>query len=192
MQKDEPKVLFATTNEHKFLEAQSIMKEYGVELVFLARKGLEVQSDSIEEIANRSAVFSSSDARVPVVVEDAGLFVDALKGFPGPYSSYVFRTLGCDGILRLLEGNPDRKASFVSAVAFCEPNNPPICFSAATEGMIEPEARGSAGFGFDPIFMPAGGGTKTFAEMTVSEKNRQSHRAKAFRRFAEWYVDSKP
>lgn len=191
MQKGKPKLSFATTNKHKFLEAQSIMKEYGVELVFLARKGLEIQSDSIEEIARQSAVFSFSDARTPVVVEDAGLSVNGLKGFPGPYSSYVFKTLGCSGILRLLEGNPDRKAKFVSAVAFCEPNSSPTSFLASADGVLETKARGSAGFGFDPIFMPTGAGAKTFAEMSISEKNRYSHRAKAFRRFSEWYVDSK-
>lgn len=167
------------------------MKECGVELVFLARKGLEIQSDSIEEIARQSAVFSSIDVGAPVVVEDAELSVNGLKGFPGPYSSYVFRTLGCSGILRLLEGDPDRRARFASAVAYCEPNGSAISFLASTEGMLERKARGSAGFGFDPIFMPLGAGAMTFAEMSISEKNRYSHRAKAFKRFAEWYVDSK-
>ena len=192
MRKGRPEIHFATSNRNKFLEAQSIMGEYGVRLAFLGNRGVEIQSDSLEEIAKQSAIASSTTTRTAVIAEDAGLFVDALRGFPGPYSSFTFRTLGYEGILKLMERIPNRKTRFVSAVAYCEPNGQPICFSGTSEGILEIEARGDGGFGFDPIFTPTEAGTKTFAEMSQIEKNKYSHRAKAFRRFAEWFVDSKP
>ena len=192
MQKDRPEICFATSNRNKFVEAQLVMKEYGIRLAFLGSRGVEIQSDSLEEIAKQSAITSSTNARIAVIAEDAGLFVDALRGFPGPYSSFTFRTLGCKGVLKLMEEISDRKSRFVSAVAYCEPHSQPICFSGVSEGILEIEARGNRGFGFDPIFTPSEAGRKTFAEMSQVEKSRYSHRAKAFRKFAEWFVGSKP
>lgn len=190
MQRGRLEIHFATSNMSKFLEAQSVLAEYGVRLVFLGYRGLEIQSDSIGEIAKHSAKSSSLQANTVVVVEDAGLFIDVLNDFPGPYSSFVFRKLGCDGILRLLNGNPKRKARFMSVVAFCEPSGDPVCFSGRVEGAIATEARGTSGFGFDPIFIPDGAGQKTFAEMLTMEKGRYSHRAKALREFAKWFAQS--
>jgi len=120
-------------------------------------------------------------------VEDAGLFVEALKGFPGPYSAYVYRTLGTRGILKLMENVEDRAASFRSVVVFSSPEHQPVCFSGEVKGRISMEERGDSGFGFDPIFEPEAGDGRTFAEMTTEEKNRYSHRAEALRRFAKWY-----
>ena len=191
MRKDRYRIYFATTNKDKFLEAESIVKEYGIQLIFLGRRGIEIQSGSIEEIVRQSVLAVSTSIKVPAVSEDAGLFIDALKGFPGPYSSFVFKTLGCSGVLRLLEGSSNREARFMSYVAYCEPNTDPVCFSGVSEGTIAEEARGAEGFGFDPIFIPSGTNTKTFAEMSRVEKGKHSHRAQAFRRFAGWLAASK-
>jgi len=183
-------VNFATSNRNKFLEAQSVLAEHRVHLIFRGHRASEIQSDSIEEIARHSAKSSCLHANVATVAEDAGLFIDILNGFPGPYSSFVFRKLGCNGILKLLDGSLDRKAKFVSAVAFCEPSGEPVCFTGTVEGAIATEARGTLGFGFDPIFVADEAGQETFGEMTAFEKGRHSHRAKAFRGFAKWFVES--
>lgn len=188
MQIDRLEVSFATSNRDKFLEAQLVLAEYGITLVFLGSRSAEIQSDSIEEIARHSAKSSSSHANSATVVEDAGLFIESLNGFPGPYSSFVFRKLGCSGILKLMDGCANRKARFVSAVAFCEPSSEPICFTGTVEGVIVAEARGTYGFGFDPIFAPDAAGHRTFGEMSTSEKSRYSHRAKAFKEFAQWLL----
>jgi XTP/dITP diphosphohydrolase len=119
-------------------------------------------------------------------VEDAGLFIEALNGFPGPFSSYVYKTIGTQGVLRLMRGIKNRNALFLSAVAFCKPKSDPQVFVGKVDGVITLKERGGYGFGFDPIFQPKGK-KKTFAEMRRGEKNKFSHRAKALRNFAEWF-----
>jgi len=152
---------------------------------------LEVQSDSLEEIARTSALDAVRRLRVAIVVEDAGLFVDALHGFPGPYSSYALRTIALRGILRLMEGVRNRRAVFKSVVAYADPTGNVRTFPGTVAGMISDEPRGTHGFGFDPIFIPDGR-RRTFAEMTIDEKNEISHRAEAFKALARWLLSSGP
>ena len=183
-------VFFATGNIHKFNETRSILAKLGIAVGMLRVKGGEMQSDSLMEIAQASAREAFKRCGLPVIVEDAGLFIDALKGFPGPYAAYAYKTIGNKGLLKLLKGVENRKARFQSAIAYCDSEaKAPLVFEGEAEGEITAEERkgsGKAGFGFDPIFKP-NGSAKTFAEMTLEEKNGFSHRAKAVRKFAEWY-----
>ena len=183
-------VFFATGNIHKFHEARSILTGLDIAVGMLRMKDMEIQSDSLVEIAQASAMEVFKQSGLPVIVEDAGLFVDALKGFPGPYAAYVYKTVGNRGLLKLMQNVDDRKAQFKSAIAYCDSEaEAPVIFEGEAEGEItvaERRGNGRSGFGFDPIFNPSGSG-KTFAEMTLEEKNRFSHRAKAVRKFAEWY-----
>ena len=182
---------FVTGNIHKFLEARLLLAEYGVAAAALLKlKTYEIQDDNIENIAKASALEVAEKCKLPIIVEDAGLFIEALGGFPGPYSSYVYRTIGASGILRLMNGVENRDAYFHSVVAFCDSGKSVKCFNGRTMGRIAQRERGGSGFGFDPIFEPLNEDDKTFAEMTIEEKNRHSHRAKAFRKFAEWYVSA--
>jgi len=150
-------------------------------------KSLEIQNDNLEEIARTSAFEATRRNHLPIIVEDAGLFVNALKGFPGPYSAYAHRTIGNEGILKILKNHQDRGAYFKSVIVFCEPSEPLKVFDGVTEGRIVAEIRGSKGFGFDPIFEPFERRDRTFAEISMEEKNKISHRAKALTKFAEWY-----
>ena len=182
-------VFFATGNIHKFHEARIILTGLDIAVGMLRMKDTEIQSDSLKEIAQASARDVYSRCGLPVIVEDAGLFVDALKGFPGPYAAYVYKTVGNKGLLKLLEGAENRKAWFKSAIAYCESEKAPVVFEGEAEGEITVAERvgsGKSGFGFDPVFKPDGS-AKTFAEMTLEEKNCFSHRANAVRKFAEWY-----
>ncbi|MEA1904286.1 MAG: XTP/dITP diphosphatase [Candidatus Hadarchaeota archaeon] len=182
---------FVTSNRHKFGEAERIAAKHGVELEHRDVPYIEIQADELEEIARPSAQQASALLRAPCFVEDAGLFIHALKGFPGPYSSYVFQTLGNEGILELMKGKKVRRAEFRSAVAYCEPGSRPIVFSGGARGTIAPEIRGEGGFGFDPIFVPQEGDGMTFAEISIDEKNKFSHRSRAIERFVKWYVEDK-
>jgi len=182
-------VFFVTSNVNKFNEARQVLAEYKIAVGMLRVKSLEIQSESLEEIAGASVVEAFEIYRLPMVVEDAGLFVDALNGFPGPYAAYVYRTLGNRGLLRLMEKVSNREAVFKSVVAyFSSQLESPICFEGTVSGEIVHEERKASkiGFGFDPIFRPDKS-HKTFAQMNVVEKCKRSHRAAAFRKFAEWY-----
>jgi len=180
------KLLFATSNKHKLLEAREALKPYGIEVEPCTAPKLEVQAESLETVAAYAAQVAYLVTGKPVVVEDAGLFIEALNGFPGPYSSYVYKTIGFKGILKIMEGVEDRRAYFESAVALAYRGGVRV-FTHRVHGRIAREPRGSGGFGFDPIFIPSGS-TRTFAEMSIEEKNRYSHRAGALRKLAEWLL----
>jgi XTP/dITP diphosphohydrolase len=183
-------IFFATNNVNKFQEARRVFAEHKIAVGMLRVKTLEVQSESLEEIANASAMEAFRNCNLPVIVEDAGLFVEALNGFPGPYAAYVYRTIGNRGLMQLMKNIKNRKARFKSAVAYCSTDcESPLCFEGEALGEIAKEERKSGnqlGFGFDPIFKPAKS-NKTFAEMSITKKNKYSHRAKALHKFAEWY-----
>ena len=183
-------ILFATDNVNKFNEARKVLAEFDIAVGMLRVKRLEVQSDSLEEIAKTSVLDSFGRCRLPIIVEDAGLFINELSGFPGPYAAYVYRTVGNEGLLRLMQQVSVRKAKFESAVAYMSDRQKfPVCFKGEVIGEITKEEQRRAnqmGFGFDPIFRPDGS-RRTFAEMTISEKNGFSHRAMALRRFGEYY-----
>jgi len=182
---------FITSNVHKFNEARRVLAEYKVAVAMLRIEAVEIQDDNLENIAKASAMDAVKKCGLPIFVEDAGLFINALNGFPGPYSSYVYRTIGTKGILKLMENVDKREAYFQSVVVFSSPEEAPKCFQGKVKGKISMEERGSSGFGFDPIFEPSGGHKRTFAEMITTEKNEYSHRAEALRKFAEWYTSAR-
>jgi XTP/dITP diphosphohydrolase len=183
-------IFFVTNNVNKFNEARMVLAEYRISVGMLRVKGLEIQSENLEEIASASAEDAFGKCNLPIIVEDAGLFIDALKGFPGPYAAYVYKTIGNEGLLQIMKNVKERKARFESAVAYCSADfRLPIGFKGEVVGEIalkEHKSDADSGFGFDPIFRPING-DKTFAEMSTTEKNNYSHRAIALRRFAEWY-----
>jgi len=179
------RIPIATRNMHKVSEANAVLREFGVELYPVDVNKLEVQSESLEEIAKFAAKHAYEVYGKPVVVEDSGLFIDALGGFPGPYSSYVFKTIGLKGVLKLMEGVENRRAHFEAVVAVALTHRDVRIFVGRVDGYIAYEARGSKGFGFDPIFVPEGF-DKTFAELGFEVKCLISHRARAFRAFGEW------
>jgi len=185
-------VFFATNNINKFNEARKVLSRYEIAVGMLRVKNMEIQSESLEEIAKASAIHAYRQCGLPIIVEDAGLFIEALNGFPGPYASYVYKTIGNEGLLKLMKDTNNRKARFQSMVAYLyEDLESPICFKGEVLGEITQTVRkGSSGFGFDPVFKPMHS-DKTFAEMSIAEKNRYSHRAKAFRKFARWYKSLK-
>jgi len=182
------RALFLTSNKGKFREAAAVAAASGLKLRMLPAPKVEIQSESLWEIAAYAAKEAANRLGVPVVAEDAGLFIDHLNGFPGPYSSDVFKRLGIRGILKLMEDVSHRRAKFSSVAAFCAPQRRPRCFTGISAGHIDVRTRGDGGFGFDPIFVPTKGDGRTFAQMTVREKNRLSHRAASFRKLSRWLL----
>ena len=177
------KIWFATGNKHKVVEAATVLAPYGIKLEHYPLERVEIQADDPADIAAYS-LQQVSDSR-PLCVEDAGVSIDRWGNFPGPYSSYVLERLGNSGILKLMQGEQNRKAHYVSAIAYRDESGVHI-FHGTVDGEIAQSIRGTNGFGYDPIFIPAEGDGQTFGEMPSEEKNKISHRARALCALAEW------
>ncbi len=186
------KVKFATSNRAKLKEIQTLLAEFDIDVEPREMKKIEIQSDDIAEIAEYAALDLARKLRRAITVEDSGLHVSTLKDFPGPYSSYIQKVIGLNGILKLLKNVDDRTACFESVVAYARPQGYVKCFKGVVWGDISYEPRGEEGFGFDPIFIPNEGDGRTFAEMSLIEKNRYSHRSRAVRRFGRWISTNNP
>jgi XTP/dITP diphosphohydrolase len=174
-------LFFASSNNHKYQEAKKILDVFGIKLGFFKIDLEEIQSNSLKDIASKKAINAFSKLKKPLIIEDDGLFIDSLNGFPGPYSSYVFKTIGNKGILNLLTNN--RNAKFISIITFYDKKTSQS-FEAKLDGTISKSQKGK-GWGYDPIFVPKNS-KKTFAEM--NDKNELSHRYKALKKFSNWYL----
>ena len=167
-----------THNRNKYEEMKKIIPE----LEMLDMEYPEIQADSIEEVIDFALDYLSERIDGNFIIDDSGLFIHTLNNFPGVYSAYVFKTIGNEGILRLMEGKGDRSATFKTVIGLrVEGQN--FKFIGLCHGSISHVPRGNNGFGYDPIFIPEGY-DKTFAEMSTEEKNRVSHRGKAIRKVA--------
>jgi len=174
-------LFFVSSNSHKYQEAKKILESFGISLGFFKYELEEIQSHSLKKIASKKAKQAFQKCKKPIIIEDDGLFIDALAGFPGPYSSYVFKTIGNKGILHLVREN--RSAKFVSIISFCDTKNSKS-FEAIINGRISKLQIGK-GWGYDPIFIPTNS-QNTFAEL--SNKNTLSHRYIALKKFSSWYL----
>ncbi len=180
------KLYFVTSNENKFKEASKILSNYDIHVYLKKLELVEKQSDDPGLIASAKATEARKMLRNDVIVEDDGLFIDALEGFPGSYSAFVYRTIGNEGVLRLMKGVTNRNATFLSVIAYCSRDFAPIIFKGARKGKISKNQRGRS-WGYDPIFIPNNSAGLTYAELK-SMKNMISHRRLALEHFAEWYA----
>ena len=175
-------LLFVSSNIHKFKEAKVILNSFDISIQFFKLNLEEIQSRSIKEIALKKAQNAFSKCKKPLIIEDDGLCIYSLDGFPGPYSSYVHNTIGNLGILNLLKKN--RNAKFISTITYCDKKNLKS-FEGKLDGCISKSEKGT-GWGYDPIFIPKNT-KKTFAELI--NKNNLSHRYKALKKFSSWYLN---
>jgi XTP/dITP diphosphohydrolase len=202
---------YVTTNTGKVREAREYLDSDVIKA--LSYDYAEIQATSLRPIAATGAQEAYRYVGSPVLVDDAGLFIDGFDGFPGPYSAFIEDTLGIETVQRIAESELEtpRKATFRCVLAYCDgemiksafspdeyantnpnPNpNPeqdtstlPVkLFTGEVNGRIVP-SRGDGGFGYDPIFEHDG---VTFAERDATEKNKISHRGRALTAFAEWF-----
>ena len=150
------KITYVTGNWAKILSARQILEPLGFEIEQVKIDVPELQDDLIENVAKYSAKWASDKLKTSVLKNDSGICIDALNGFPGPYTHYVDDTLGEDGILKLLAGEENRKAHFVEVLAYCKYGEEPITFTAITPGTISLEKQGTYGWSWDFIFIPEG------------------------------------
>ena len=187
------KLCFATNNPHKLEEIAVAVKEQFT-IVSLADLSFDEElpetQDTLEGNALQKAQYVFNRLRIPCFADDSGLEVDALGGEPGVYSARYA------GIERNSENNMElllkklapftlRKAKFRTVIALVGYASNAQLFEGVVEGEIIHEKKGSLGFGYDPIFLPKGY-SRTFAEMSVEEKNNLSHRAIAVKKLVNY------
>ena len=185
MDKDNNIIYFVTGNNNKFEEVSEVFENENLNY-FLKQSTIEpveIQADSCKQVAEFKLNSVKEKIDESFFVEDAGFFVDEpLKGFPGVYSSYVFKTIGNEGILKQISNFNNTSAHFSAVIAlYFKPLRKNFIFEAKVHGKLAKQLRGKGGFGFDPIFIPDSCPEFTFAELTTKEKNKISHRGKALK-----------
>ena len=179
-------LFFASSNENKFQEAERILSNLGVQINFFYKTILEeIQSNDLNDIAEKKAINAYDLIQKPVIIEDHGLFINSLNGFPGPYSSYAYDTIGNKGIMSLLENSQIRDANFVSIIAYCDNDYGVKLFESSIPWKISSVIE-KGGWGYDPIFIPDGE-SKTYAN--VFDKDKFSHRSASLKKFSNWFLD---
>lgn len=186
-----PRLVLASANPHKAEEMAAILASAGVDVV-LRPAGLGAVEETEDTLEGNSRLKARSVCQATgqaAVADDTGLEVYALDGAPGVLAA---RYAGVDAtyadnvarLLAALDGAGDRSARFRTVVVVAYPDGTEVVVEGSVDGEIAMEPRGTAGFGYDPVFIPEGGGGRTFAEMTQDEKQAFSHRGRALRALA--------
>ena len=170
------KLVFATGNHGKFTEAKKFFGNI-FDMEMYSSGYPEVQTDELEDVVISGMDYLKSYINGAFMLDDTGLFIEHLNGFPGVYSAYVQKTLGNNGILRLLEGVKERRAYFKTVIGYFDGEKEHL-FRGICPGNIAIKETGERGFGYDPIFVPFNT-DKTLADMDTDEKNIISHRGRA-------------
>ena len=177
------RLTFVTSNKGKLHEASTALAPLGIEVVGSDLKPIEIQADTLQEIARAKCEVLVGRVDPPFIVDDGGLFVHALKDFPGVFSAHALQTIGVPGILKLMEGVPERGAHFAAVVGYHDGSGVRL-FAGRCDGALATAPRSQGhGFGFDPIFVPEGH-RETFGELPAAVKNRISHRGRALAQLA--------
>jgi XTP/dITP diphosphohydrolase len=186
-----PRLVSASANPHKVAEIAHILDGL-VELSPRPADVPEVVEDagSLEGNARLKAAAICAATGLAAVSDDTGLFVDALEGAPGVDTAYYAGPEATYAqnrakLLDALDGVARRTARFRTVVMVVRPDGSELSVQGVCEGTIATEERGERGFGFDPLFIPDDGDGRTFSEMSEDEKNRVSHRGRAFAALVE-------
>ena len=180
-------LVLATNNRGKVREFTELLRDYPVEILCLADFGplppVVEDGATFDDNAYKKASHTAKVLGLPAIADDSGLVVKALKGRPGVHSARYAGDNASDAqniakLLAEMEGVTDRRAAFECVISIAVPSGPALTYEGRCEGEITLEPRGEGGFGYDPVFFypPLG---KTFAELTLAEKNRVSHRGRA-------------
>lgn len=173
---------FITKNTNKFNYASSFLgKDF--ELIQLNEDTPEIQAENNATVAESSALWAANKFKFSVIKEDVGLYINALKGFPGPYLSFVENKIEVKGFLNLLSNIKDRSAFWNYSIAYCGPNSTPVSFTAIQHGIISEESRGVSGYFTDKIFIP-NNESKTISQLLDSgEYTRKTEHYEALKEY---------
>jgi XTP/dITP diphosphohydrolase len=171
-------VTFVSTNPGKFREVRSVLAPFGARVRWVRRTLPEPQAARLEEVVAQK-LDAVGDVPGYVLVEDSGLFVPSLNGFPGVYSAHFLKVWRFDPLFELLRRRP--RAAYFRTVAGLRRGRARWTFAGEVHGSIARRPAGRHGFGYDPIFVPDGW-HRTFGEAPPEEKDAISHRASAMRK----------
>lgn len=207
-------IIFATTSSWKIEQASKFLTDFPIDIIhppgfdefeddlFTSKPGgddtyaVEIQSDDFREVAEYKSHTACQRLGEPVIVEDTGVRIDALNGFPGPYSKYVLLTIGLEGLLKLMEDVENRRVRYLSVVSYCSPNDGPIVFEGVQTGTLtttpkrDPDNPWKDAL-LNPIFVPdeVSEKRKTLGEMDPHEiTSLESYPQKtSIKKFAKWF-----
>lgn len=180
-------LVIATRNKNKLREFREVFNDLHIEVRSLDDFGPTPEAiedgATFEENAYKKALHTAKVLGLPAIADDSGLVVEALNGAPGVYSArYAGENAtddeNCNKLLKALQGVEDRRAHFQCVLSIAVPSGPALTYEGRCDGVIIDEKRGENGFGYDPLFYFKELG-KTFAELSIEEKMRVSHRGKA-------------
>ena len=185
-------IVLATNNKNKVREIEVLLKDSPVEIKCVGDYGplptVVEDGDTFEANAYKKAYHYARVLGLPCLADDSGLVVEALDGKPGVHSA---RYAGedatdmekCDKLLSEMQGKDNRRARFECVMSLATPGGPALTWEGSCEGEITAKRHGESGFGYDPVFYYPDFG-KTFAEVSMAEKNSVSHRGRALQEFS--------
>ncbi len=171
------RTVLVTGNPSKLVEARRLFPQLEAVEIDL----VEIQSLDLHEVLRQKARAAAERVDRPVVVEETGLELPALGGFPGPLVKWMLQAIGPEGIARLVAHESDTRATARCALLYLD-GETEVVGEGHTEGELVLPARGDRGFGWDPVFRPEGS-ERTYGEMAPEEKDAISHRGRAWRAF---------
>ena len=179
MPESAPRAVLVTGNPSKLVEARRLIPGLGSVALDLP----EIQSLDLIEVLRHKGEAAHREIDGPVIVEETGLELPALGGFPGPLVKWMLHAVGPDGIARIVEAEGDPTATARCALLYFDGEREVIA-EGTTRGHLVLPGRGDQGFGWDPVFQPRGS-DRTYGEMAPEEKDAISHRGRAWHSFAE-------
>jgi len=171
-----------TSNLGKVSEYKEALSRFSINVEHVRIPYDEIQASELTDVVKNGMNFLKASGLSDFIIDDSGLFIDAMNGFPGVYSAYVQKTVGNQGVLKLMENVSKRDANFQCCIG-CNIKGNDITVLGRCDGIILEEEKGTEGFGYDPIF--SHDGKRSLAELPLAEKNGISHRGNAVRLLAD-------
>lgn len=188
------KLIYLTTNPHKIEEANKFFKEkygFNLEIVNPDFEIIEIQAKSCAEVVKFSVKYACEKLGCACLKSDAGLYIDALGGLPGPYNAYFDKQIGVENFLSLMKDVKNRRARIEHCFGYCEPGQEPIVFAGGGTGTIGYEARGNKGRWHSRFYIPDGE-TKTLSELNeINYEYESQFWGNAKDEFAKWFKENK-
>lgn len=179
-----PGAVLVTGNPSKLVEARRLFPRLEAVEIDLP----EIQSLDLHEVLRHKARSAAARVERAVIVEETGLELAALGGFPGPLVRWMLEAVGPEGIARLVAHEGDSRATARCALLYLD-GDTEVIGEGHTDGELTLPARGDRGFGWDPVFRPDGS-VRTYGEMSPDEKDAISHRGRAWRAFRKALVEA--